>query len=108
MTEGGEGLKPEGVNFRALLAAYDEAQAGMTPEEKKAQSQRVVAREEQFTVSHEEAEKKRTAVRLAELQGKPVTEGERDRQTLEEATEKLKEPEIKNLLSILGRDETKK
>ena len=101
-------LTPQGVNLKALLTAYDEARAGMTPEEKAAQNQRVVSGQEQFSISAEDAEKKRVAVRIAELQGKSVAEGEADRQTLEEAADMLQAPGIKNLLSILGKDETKK
>ena len=37
-----------------------------------------------------------------------MAEGEADRQTLEEAADMLQAPGIKNLLSILGKDETKK
>lgn len=102
------GITPEGINLKALLNAYDENQADMTQEEKKKQNKRVVAGEEQFTISDEEMKKKRTAVRIAELQGKSVAEGEKDRQTLVEAAEKLNAPGITGLLNILGKDETKK
>ena len=101
-------LTPQGVNLKALLAAYDETQASMTPEDRQAMNQRVVSGEEQFTISAEEAEKKRAAVRIAELEGKTVEEGEKDRQTLEEAAKTLNAPGIENLLRILGSDETKK
>lgn len=100
-------LSPEGVNLKALLAAYDEARKGMTEEEKKAMNQRIVSGEQSFSITPEEAERRRAAVRIAELEGKTVEGGQEDVEALEEAAKKLKAPGISNLLKVLGRDETK-
>jgi hypothetical protein len=95
--------------MRALLNAYDKAQAGMSEEEKEAMNQRVVSGEESFSISADEVEKERaTTARLAELEGTSMKKAEKDKNTLEEAAKTLNAPGIDALLKVLGADETKK
>ena len=100
-------LTPQGINLKAMLAAYDRAQEGMLEQEKKAMNKKVVSGEQQFSISAEKAEKKRAAVRIGELQGKSVIAAEQEVQALKEAAEMLNAPGIQNLLKMLGADETK-
>ena|SRR5687767_15011939 len=105
MTEGK--LTPQGVDLRAMFAAYDQAQEGMPEKEKKAMNKKVVSGEQQFSISAEEAEEKRAAVRIGELQGRSVIAAEHDVQALKEAAEMLNAPGIQDLLKMFGADETK-
>jgi len=94
------------VNLLAALSAYDERQAGMDEDEKRAMNQRVVGGFEDFTIGAEGAERRRAAVRLAELGNKSIKEGERDVQALKDATEIMDSLGIRRLLEMLGSDQT--
>lgn len=95
-------LSPEGLNLKALLSALDEAQKDMSPKEKDAMNQRIVKKEEEFAVSPEEMARRRSAIRIAELNDSSIEEGEKNRRDLEEASKLLEKPGIQNLLDLLG------
>ena len=95
-------LFDSGKDLLALLSAYDEAQVGMTPEEKDAMNERVAVGDEDFTVSRSEMTRRRAGVEIARLQGATIGEGLRTVESLESASEQI--PGLKGVLNLLARE----
>jgi len=93
-------LSDQGKSLAAMLSAYDTQQEGMTPEEKRAQNERVARGEEDVTVSDAEFQRRRAGVQIMQDSGKSMPEAMRDVRTLEEASETI--PGIKGLLRLLA------
>jgi len=92
-------LSPQGVNLAAMLAAYDEATAGMTPEERKRRNQQVITGEKPFVAREEVVAEKRAEARVADLLGKTPGKANDNITTLKEAG-------LEDLVALLGMDET--
>ncbi len=99
-----EGLTDSGKDLLAMLSAYDEAQASMTPEERDAMNQRVASGAEDFTVLGLEMTRRRAGVEIASTQGISIGEGLRMEESLEDASQHI--PGIKGLLHLLAQDRT--
>ncbi len=96
------GLTDAGKNLLAMLSAYDEAHADMTPEERDTMNKRVAAGEEDFMVSGVELTKRRAGVEIARTQSVTVGEGLRMADSLEDASQHI--PGIRGLLHLLVQD----
>jgi len=101
----GEELSASGVHLQALLNAYDDEQKGMPEEEKKAMNERVLSKEESFTVDQEEAGQRRAAVRVSELFEKPVGDAAKDVESLEDAANESGSESLNRLVDLLKRKE---
>lgn len=93
-------LTDDGKTLAAMLSAYDAQQAGMTPEEKDAQNEKIVSGKEGFTVSYEELQRRRAGVEIQQLKGISADEAMGNVETLEAASEEI--PGIKAVLRMLA------
>ena len=96
-----EGLTDSGKDCLALLSAYDEAQAGMTPEERDVMNQRVASGAEDFTISGSEMTRRRAGVEMARRKGFTIGEGLRQVESLEIVSKRV--PGLIGVINLLAK-----
>lgn len=95
------GLYDEGKSLAAMLRAYDEAQVGMSSQDKNAMNQRIVRGEEEFSISGEEMQRRRAALEIEGLLGSSPRQAAEQLEELESAAKET--PGIAALIDILAR-----